>query len=134
MSGSDVPAIVFGAANPAGITIIQALGPHGIPIHALSNMDHAAGWYSKYTTARHQTPLGVGGSRKSNNVVEPDELLDYLVDHFDGGVVFPGGDANTRFLAHHERRLLDEGLQLCIPDEHTLDTAMDKSQPTILIC
>jgi predicted ATP-grasp superfamily ATP-dependent carboligase len=124
----QVPAIVCGGGNPAGVTIVQSLGPHGMPIHVLSNLRHPATRYSKYTTTTHLTPLGLGGTRTSNNIAEPDELLDYLVDHVPRGVLFPGSDSNTRFLARHRQRLIDEGFGLCIPDLPTLETALAKSE------
>jgi predicted ATP-grasp superfamily ATP-dependent carboligase len=122
-----LPAIVCSAGTPAAVTILQALGPLGIRIHALSNMEHAAGAYSRYTTSFHLTPLGVGGERSHENVHEPESLLDHLVEHVERGVIFPGTDGNVRFLARHRERLVAEGFRLLLPDAATLATAANKS-------
>jgi predicted ATP-grasp superfamily ATP-dependent carboligase len=122
-----VPAIVSTASDIAAVTIAQTLGPLGIPVHALSNVKHAPGFYSRYTTVRHRTPIGVGGSDVRDNVHEPDELLDYMLRHVERGVLFPGSDSNVRFLARHKQQLLDAGFHLCIPDEGVLLKALDKS-------
>jgi len=122
-----VPAIVSSAGAPAAVTIAQALGPLGVPIHALSNMHHAAAWYSRYTVTRHLTDLGVGGTRTHHNVHEPESLLSYMIDRLDRGVIFPGTDSNVRFLAQHKQRLLDEGFSLLIPDADALARAANKS-------
>jgi predicted ATP-grasp superfamily ATP-dependent carboligase len=126
-SSAKVPAIVCSAGNPAAVTITQTLGPMGIPIHALSNMDRPACHFSRYTTTCHTTPTGRGGSARHDNVHEPESLLAYLADHVERGVLFPGTDANVRFLSRHKRRLLDEGFRLCIPDEAVLTKAVNKS-------
>jgi len=127
-AGADVvPAIVCSGGNPAAVTITQTLGRQGIPVHVLSNMDQPASRFSKYATSCHLTDHGRGGSPRHDNVHEPDSLLDYLIDHVERGVLFPGTDANVRFLARHKRRLLDEGFRLCIPDEEVLTTAVNKS-------
>jgi predicted ATP-grasp superfamily ATP-dependent carboligase len=122
-----VPAIVSSAGNPAAVTITQTLGALGIPIHALSNMDRPACRFSRYTTTCHLTPYGPGGSPRHDNVHEPESLLTYLVERVERGVLFPGTDANVRFLSHHKQRLLDEGFRLCIPDEAVLTKAVNKS-------
>jgi predicted ATP-grasp superfamily ATP-dependent carboligase len=122
-----LPAIVSSAGSPAAVTIVQTLGAAGIPIHALSNMEHAACFYSRYTSSAHLTPLGVGGQRSHDNVHEPEELLDYLVERVERGVLFPGSDGNIRFLAHHKEELLRQGFRLCIPDERVLAIAANKS-------
>lgn len=122
-----VPAVVCSAGNPAAVTITQTLGPLGIPIHALSNMDQPACRFSRYTRTCRLTPTGQGGSARHDNVHEPDSLLTYLVDHVERGVLFPGTDANVRFLSRHKQRLLDEGFRLCIPDEAVLTKAVNKS-------
>jgi predicted ATP-grasp superfamily ATP-dependent carboligase len=124
---SELPAIVCSAGTPAAVTIVQTLGPLGIRIHALSNMQHAACRYSRYVTSFHLTPLGVGGKRTHENVHEPDSLLDHLLARVERGVLFPGTDGNIRFLARHKRRLLDAGFRLCIPDAGVLATAANKS-------
>ena len=124
---AKLPAIVSSAGAPAAVTIAQALGPHGIPIHALSNMDHAACWYSRYTTASHRTEIGVGGTSTHHNVHEPESLLRYMIERLDRGVIFPGTDSNIRFLAQHKQRLLDEGFRLLIPDADALARAANKS-------
>lgn len=124
---SKVPAIVSSAGNPAAVTIVQTLGPLGIPIHALSNVDHAACWYSRYTTERHRTPVGEGGQRAYDNIQEPEALLDYMLEKVQRGVLFPGSDANIRFLSGHKQRLLDAGFHLLIPDEDVLRIAANKS-------
>jgi predicted ATP-grasp superfamily ATP-dependent carboligase len=126
-SGGLVPAIVSSAGSPAAVTIVQSLGPHGIPIHALSNLDHPACLYSRYTATCHITPSGRGGGPRHDNVQEPDSLLTYLEEHVARGVLFPGTDANIRFLARHKRRLADAGFRLCIPDAEVLAHAADKS-------
>jgi predicted ATP-grasp superfamily ATP-dependent carboligase len=124
---TTVPAIVCSAGSPAAVTIAQTLGPQGIPIHALSNMDQPACRFSRYTTICHVTPTGQGGSARHDNVHEPESLLAYLVNHVERGVLIPGTDANVRFLSRHKRRLLDEGFRLCIPDETVLTKAVNKS-------
>jgi predicted ATP-grasp superfamily ATP-dependent carboligase len=126
-----LPAIVSTASGPAAVTITQTLGRLGIPIHTLSNMKHAAAAYSRYTTVRHRTPIGVGGSDTRNNVVEPESLLDYLETRVRRGVLFPGSDNNIRFLSRHKQRLLDAGFKLCIPDEKVLLTALNKSDVAV---
>lgn len=128
---AKLPAIVSSAGAPAAVTITQTLGPYGIPIHALSNMDHAAAWYSRYNTTRHRTELGTGGTRTHHNVHEPDSLLDYMIERLERGVVFPGTDSNIRFLARHKQRLLDEGFRLLIPDVDALARAANKSDVAV---
>jgi predicted ATP-grasp superfamily ATP-dependent carboligase len=132
MKSMSLPAIVSTASGPAAVTITQTLGRRGIPIHALSNMKHAAAFYSRYTVARHRTPIGVGGSDLRNNVEEPEALLDYLENHVERGVLFPGSDNNIRFLARHKQRLLDAGFRMCIPDEDVLNKALNKSDVTVV--
>jgi predicted ATP-grasp superfamily ATP-dependent carboligase len=122
-----LPAIVSTASDIASVTIAQTLGPLGIPVHALSNVRRAPGFYSRYVTRRHRTPIGPGGSDVRDNVHEPDELLDYMLRNVERGVLFPGSDSNVRFLARHKRSLLDAGFRLCIPDEEALLRALNKS-------
>ncbi len=131
MSSTILPAIVSTASGPAAVTITQTLGHLGIPVHALSNMKHAAAFYSRYTVARHRTPIGVGGSDLRNNVEEPEALLDYLEQHVERGVLFPGSDSNIRFLARHRQRLLDAGFRMCIPEESVLHKALNKSDVSV---
>jgi predicted ATP-grasp superfamily ATP-dependent carboligase len=126
-----LPAIVSSAGAPAAVTITQTLGPLGIPIHALSNMDHAAAWYSRYTTGRHRIELGVGGTRTHHNVHEPESLLHYMLERLERGVVFPGTDSNIRFLAEHKQSLLDAGFRLLIPDARALARAANKSDVAV---
>jgi predicted ATP-grasp superfamily ATP-dependent carboligase len=90
-------------------------------------MDQPACRFSRYTTTCHITPYGPGGSPRHPNVHEPESLLTYLVNRVERGVLFPGTDANVRFLSRHKRRLLDEGFRLCIPDEAVLTKAVNKS-------
>jgi predicted ATP-grasp superfamily ATP-dependent carboligase len=122
-----VPAIVSTASDIASLTVTQTLGPLGIPVHALSNVKHAPAFYSRYTTTRHRTPIGVGGSEIRDNVHEPEELLDYMLQNVERGVLFPGSDSNVRFLARHKQRLIEAGFHLCIPDEEALLKALNKS-------
>jgi predicted ATP-grasp superfamily ATP-dependent carboligase len=123
----QLPAIVSTASDIAAVTITQTLGPLGIPVHALSNVKHAPAFYSRYTTTCHRTPIGVGGSDIRDNVHEPDELMEYMLENVERGVLFPGSDGNIRFLARHKQRLLEAGFHLCIPDEDALLKALNKS-------
>jgi len=128
LAAGPVPAIVSSAGNPAAVTITQSLGAAGIPVHVLSNMDQPACRFSRYATSCHITEVGRGGSSRHDNVHEPDSLLDYMIERLEPGVLFPGSDANVRFLARHKRRLLEAGFRLCIPDAQVLNTAVNKSE------
>lgn len=127
MAESPVPAIVSCAGSPAAVTIAQTLGPLGVPIHALSNMEHSAVWYSRYCTKKHLVPAGPGGTLYRESAEEPEELLHAMLESVERGVLFPGTDANVRFLAKHKDTLEDAGFQMLIPDETTLNKAANKS-------
>src|SRR5262252_7370993 len=50
------PAILLGADEPIGLTVIRELGEHGVPVHAIARSREGLGLYSKWTTAGYVRP------------------------------------------------------------------------------
>jgi len=122
-----MPAIVTSGGSAASLTVTQSLGRMGVPVHVISKMKHAACFYSRYAASRHLIDPAPSKGLVGINPEEPEELLDYLVEKVEKGVLFPSGDSNVRFLAKHKRALLEAGFRLCIPDEEVLVKALNKS-------
>jgi D-aspartate ligase len=111
-------ALIVGGAH-GSLGVIRSLGRHGIPVWVLTG-DHPIARFSRY-------------ARRSFSWPGPDDpgALNYLLDLADRGdlldwVLFPGGDAEARFIALNHKTLRNV-FRLTTPPWETLQWAAEKS-------
>jgi D-aspartate ligase len=115
--GGAAGALVIGGAL-GSLGVVRSLGRRGVPVWVLTG-NHLIAGYSRF-------------AKKSFAWPGPDNAyaLDYLLalarrHHLQGWVLFPGGDAEARFIAlNHET--LAKVFRLITPAWHTLQWAADK--------
>jgi predicted ATP-grasp superfamily ATP-dependent carboligase len=73
------PAILLGADEPIGLTVIRELGRHGVPIHAVARSREGIGLYSKWTSGRYVRPPNAEATIELLNRIAADQGARYLL-------------------------------------------------------
>ncbi len=119
MGGATMGAIVVGGAH-GSLGVIRSLGRRGIPVWVLTG-ERPIARYSKYARRSFAWPGP-----------EDAQALAYLVsladrENLQGWVLFPGGDAEARFISLHHAEL-EAIFRLTTPPWDTLQWAAEKSR------
>lgn len=116
--GTPGGALVVGGAH-GSLGVVRSLGRHGVPVWVLTG-SHAIARYSRFATRGFSWPGP-----------EDPRALEYLLDLAEqhglrGWPIFPGGDAEARFIALHHSAL-GQSYRVITPAWDTLRWAADKS-------
>ena len=111
------PAILLGADEPIGLTIIRELGEHGVPVHAVARSREGIGLYSRWTSGRYVRPPSEEGIIELLNRVAADQGARYLLAVSENDVLLIRNAADSRRLV---------GLRPLVPPAPQLAVVSDK--------
>src|SRR5215831_19224945 len=111
------PAILLGADEPIGLTIIRELGEHGVPVHAVARSREGIGLYSRWTSGSYVRPPREDGIIELLNRIAAEQGARYLLAVSERDVLLIRSAADARRLV---------GLRPLVPPAPQLAVVSDK--------